>query len=108
MLRYEHAKLYTNITQQQLGIILHARKSLLFSKDKPWEKAINESLFDTTMESYDGAEIWNLAGLYILSILGKVYGIQNVGFYQDDGSACLHKIKCPTLGKIRKYRKISS
>ena len=32
----ENAKLYTRITQQELDIILHARKSLLFSKNKPW------------------------------------------------------------------------
>ena len=31
----DHAKLYTNVTQQELGIILHTRKSLLFSKKKP-------------------------------------------------------------------------
>ena len=39
------------------------------------------------MESYDGAEICEFLSLYILSILGKVYGIQNVGFYRDDGLA---------------------
>ena len=88
----EHAKLYTSITQQELDIILHARKSLLFSKNKPWEKTINESLFDITMGSYDGAEICELVGLYILSFLGKVYGIQNVVLCRDDGLACLHKI----------------
>ena len=31
----EHAKFYTTIIQQKLDIILLARKSLLFSKDKP-------------------------------------------------------------------------
>ena len=98
----EHAKLYTSITQQELDIILHARKSLLFSKNKPWEKTINESLFDITMGSYDGAEICELVGLYILSFLGKVYGIQNVGLYRDDGLACLHKISGPASDKIRK------
>ena len=64
----EHAKLYTSIIQQQLDIILHARKSLLFSKDKPCEKTINESLFDIVTGSYDGAEIRELVGLYVLSI----------------------------------------
>ena len=98
----EHAKLYTSITQQELDIILHVRKSLLFSKNKPWEKTINESLFDITMGSYDGAEICKLVGLYILSILGKVYEIQNIGLYRDDGLACLHKISEPASDKIRK------
>ena len=98
----EHAKLYTSITQQELDIILQARKSLLFSKNKPWEKTINESLFDITMGSYDGAEICELVGLYISSILGKVCGIQNVGLYRDDGLACLEKISGPATDKIRK------
>ena len=98
----ESAKLYTSITQQELDIILHARKSLLFSKTKPWEKTTNESLFDITMGSYDGAEICEFVGLYILSFLWKVYGIQNVGLYRDNGLACLHKISGPALDKIRK------
>ena len=54
------------------------------------------------MGSYDGAEICELVGLYILSFLGKVYGIQNVGLYRDDGLACLHKISGPASGKIWK------
>ena len=94
--------IYTSITQQELDIILHARKSLLFSKNKPWEKAINESLFDITMGSFDGAKICELVGLYILSFLGKLYGIQNIGLYQDDGLAILCKISGPASDKIRK------
>ena len=97
----EHARVYTSITQQELDIILHARKSLLFSKNKPWEKKINESLFDITMVRCDGAEICELVGLYTLSILGKVYGIQNVGFYWDNGLHCLHQLQI-------KYKKVSS
>ena len=54
------------------------------------------------MGSYDGAKICKLVGLYILSILGKVYGIQNVGLYWDDGLACLQKISGPASDKMRK------
>ena len=54
------------------------------------------------MGSYDGAEICEFVGLYILSLLWKVYGIQNVGLYRDDGLACLHKISGPASDKIRK------
>ena len=54
------------------------------------------------MGSYNGAEICELVGLHILSFLGKVYGIQNVGLYQDDGLACLHKIGGAASDKIRK------
>ena len=74
---------------------MHARKSLGEN---------NESLFDIIMGSYDGAEICELVGLYILYFLGKVYGIQNVGLYRDDGLSCLHKISGPASDKIRKDR----
>ena len=53
------------------------------------------------MGTYDGAEICELVGLYILSFLGKAYGIRNVGLYRDDGLACLHKISGPASDKIR-------
>ena len=54
------------------------------------------------MGSYDGAEICQLVGLYILSILGKVSGIQKVGLYWESGLVCLHKISGPVLDKLRK------
>ena len=66
------------------------------------ERTINESLFDIRMESYDGAEVCKFVGLYILSFLGKVYGIQNVGLYGDDCLACLLKISGPASDKIWK------
>ena len=54
------------------------------------------------MGNYDGAEICKLVGLYILSILGKIYGIQNVCLYQDGGLVCLHIISGSASDKIRK------
>ena len=54
------------------------------------------------MRSYDGAEISELVGLYISSVLGKVYRAQNVNLYRDDGLSCLHKISGPAPDKIRK------
>ena len=54
------------------------------------------------MGSYDGAEICGLVVLYILSTLGKVNRIRNVGFYRDGGLACLHKISGPASDQIRK------
>ena len=54
------------------------------------------------MGNYDGAEICELVGLFILSIFGKVYGIQNVGLCRDDGLVCLNVISGPASDKIRK------
>ena len=77
----EHAKLYTSITQQELDIILHARKSLLFSKNKPWEKTINESLFDIRMGSYDGAS-YDAAPSYNDVLSASKYK-ENLTYQQD-------------------------
>ena len=40
------------------------------------------------MGSFDGAELCELLGLYILQILGEKYGKHKIGFYHDDGLAC--------------------
>ena len=62
----DYAKLNTSVTYQELDIILQARKSLLFSKNKPWEKTTDESLFYITVGSYDCAEICQLVCIYYL------------------------------------------
>ena len=49
----------------------------------PWEKTT--SAFDVTMGSYDGGEIRELVGLYLLSQLQNLN--INVGLYRDDGLA---------------------
>ena len=68
------AKKLTQVSKQDIKIIMHARKSLLFDKGTPWKKNDSDELFDVTMGSYDGAEICELVGLYTLRILSKRYG----------------------------------
>ncbi len=63
------AKQHTPITDKEVQIIRRARKSLLFYNDSAWAKKNNESLFDVTMGSYDGAEICELVGTFLLSKL---------------------------------------
>ena len=56
-------------SHEDISIIKHARKSLLFNNGKPWIKNNNSNLFDVTMDTYDGAEICELVGLFILNHL---------------------------------------
>ena len=63
-----------DISHEDISIIKHARKSLLFNNRKPWIKNNNSNLFNVTMGSYDGAEICELVGLFILNHLGKMFG----------------------------------
>ena len=48
----------------------HERKSLLFYNDEPWVKK-GESNFDITIGAYDGAEVYELIGIFMLSLLSK-------------------------------------
>ncbi|PIK54847.1 hypothetical protein BSL78_08276 [Apostichopus japonicus] len=50
------AKDHTHISNQDVQIIMHSRKSLLFDNGTPWMKKGHNDLFDVTMGSYDGAE----------------------------------------------------
>ena len=54
------------------------------------------------MGSFDGAEICELVGLYILYILSTKYGKDLNGLYRDDGLACFKNICGPPADRIRK------
>jgi hypothetical protein len=80
------------ITGNDISIIKHARKSLLFGNGKLWTKKDgSNSLFDVIMASFDGAEISELVGLFILNHLGKRFGKGNSGLYRHDGLAIIKK-----------------
>lgn len=81
---------FTAITDSDIRIIKHARKSLLFHDGLPWVKRDSSNAFDVTMGSYDGAEICELVGLFILWKLKDTFG-NNIGLYRDDGLVLLDK-----------------
>ena len=96
------AKKHTQVSKQDIKIIMHARKSLLFDKGTPWKKNDSDELFDVTMGSYDGAEICELVGLYTLSILSKRYGKQYTDRFWEDGLAIFKDITGSRADIIRK------
>ena len=98
----DFAKEYTDISAKDIKIIMHARKSVLFNNDTPWKKKDNGSLFDVTMGSFDGAEVCELVGLYILSTLANEYGKEHIGLYRDDGLAAFKSISGSEADRIRK------
>ena len=82
-------------------IIMHSRKSLLFDSNSAWIKK-NNSSFDVTMGSYDGAEVCELVGLFILNGLSSEYGKESIGLYRDDGLAIFKNISGLQAERIRK------
>ena len=67
-----------------------------------WIKKGDDTLFDVTMGSFDGAEICELVGLYLLDKLSSLIGRKNVGLYRDDGLAAINSSSGPVLDKMRK------
>jgi hypothetical protein len=93
--------LATQITENDISIIKHARKSLLFGNGKLCmdKKDGSNSLFDVTMGSFDGAEICELVGLFILNHLRTRFGKGNIGLYRNDGLAIIKSIFARLLDK---------
>ncbi|KAL9978041.1 hypothetical protein ACROYT_G015518 [Oculina patagonica] len=67
--KHTFANSYRPITTHERDIIIHAKRSLLFSDNIPWEKKASNDQFDVIMGSFDGAETYELVGCYILSCL---------------------------------------
>ena len=59
---------FTTIPTATIDTIKHCRESLLFSQNNAWVKKDNQEI-DVTMGSYDGAEICEFVGLYLLEEL---------------------------------------
>ena len=96
------AKMITPITREEIRTIKHCRKSLLFSGNETWVKKNSNNSFDVTMGSYDGAEICELVGLYILDELSKKLNKNDLGLYRDDGLILLRNKNGHEIHKIRK------
>ena len=96
-----YAKSITPIEEEVITTVFHARKSLLFDKTSVWVKKDNSD-FDVTMGSYDGAEVCELVGLYLLNLLTNEFGKNNIGLYRDHGLSCFQNISGLDSEKIKK------
>ena len=84
----QSAKENMPITTKYLEVIFHTRKSVLYNEGEPWVKKEGGS-FDVTMGVYDGVEVCELIGIYMLYLIGKKYDSKNIGLYRDDRLAVL-------------------
>ena len=66
----------------------HARKSFLCNEGELWIKD-QSNKFDVTMESYDGTEVCELIGIFVVSLIGNKYDPNNIGIYKYGGLAVL-------------------
>ena len=62
------------------------------------------NLFDVTMGSYDGAEICELVGLFLLHELNTLMTDKagSIGLYRDDGLAAVYNLSGPAIDRLKK------
>ena len=75
---------YVEISDEEIEVIMAARKAMLYMNGEPWAKKGGE-VFDVGMGFFDRAEVCELTGLYILEELEDLD--IDVGIYRDDGLA---------------------
>ena len=94
------AKTYTHFPTATTDIIKNARQSLLFQGDSTWVK--KSGAFDVTMGAYDGAEVCELVGLYILHTVSTKLPNFNFGLYRDDGLGIHRATTYPNMERTKK------
>ena len=62
------AKSKIGVTEEEAKIVMNTKEALLFKDGKPWVKKGGKP-FNVTMGSWDGAEVADLVGLFLLSKL---------------------------------------
>ena len=94
------AETKVQITEDDKKIIYHSRKSQLFEKKHVDEK--RGDLFDVAMGAYDGAEVCELVGTFLLEKISEICNEGDIGLYRDDGLAIFRNKSGTQLEKIKK------
>ena len=95
------AEAHIHLSDDDKAIIHHTRKSLLFNNQQTWIKR-DSGLFDVTMGAYNGAEVCELDGNYLLYELSKLYEKKDIWLYRDDGLVVFKNKSGPESEKIKK------
>ena len=96
-----HFREYTEITEEEIEIILASRKTVLSDNRRSWVKSHIDN-FDVPMGAYDSAQVADLVGIYILDTLGRIVNSQQVGLYRDDGIIYIPDSNGPNTASIQK------
>ena len=81
----QYASEIIEISNRDISVIKHSRKAQLFINSQPWENKSGDSNFDVPMGCYDGAEVCELVGIYILNNRSNIIDKGCIGLYRDGG-----------------------
>ena len=81
---------------------MQARKTLPFNNYKPCFKKSGNKDFDVPMGFFDGAEVSEIVGTYILSKISNEINIKQVRLFRDDGLGVRRNISGSKVDRTRK------
>ena len=81
--------------------VLGLKPGYCFDGTHVWIKK-KGGLFDVTMGAYDGAEVCELVGTFLLYTLAQKYPKENMGLYRDDGLSEFKDTSGPKNERIKK------
>ena len=97
----EFAKTIVDIPDEDLSVVMQSRKTW-FSDKVLWVKKERDEDFDVPMWCYNGADVSEIVGSYILNLLSNILDKDLVGLYRDDGSAIVRNLSGPEIERKRK------
>ena len=92
---------HTILSDNDKAIIHYARKSLLSNDQQIWIKR-DSGQFDVTIGVYNGVEVCELVGNYVLYELSNLYGKKDIWLYRDNRLAVFKNKSGPEIEKIKK------
>ena len=81
---------------------MQSRKTLLFQNSESWVKKTGNEDFDVPMGCYDGAEVCELVGSFILNKLTSIINKSNIGLYRDGGLGIVQNVSKPEIERKKK------
>ena len=81
---------------------MQSRKTLLFQNLKSLVKKTGNEDLDVPMACYDGAELCELVGSFILNKLISIINKSNIGLYRDDGLGIFQNVSKPEIERKKK------
>ena len=98
----EFGKEISNSLNDENSMIMITRETLLFSDGEAWVKKNEEDAFDVPLGLYDGAEMCELVGTYLLNQLKVAIGKENMGLSRDDSLGIFKSMPQPETEKKKK------
>ena len=66
-----------------------------------WMKK-GSDLLHVSMGAYDGVEVWELIGIFLLNLLGQQYNAKNIGLHRVNGLSIFKNCSGLQMEKIKK------